>query len=214
MERKLRLIPSIASADQLHIADEIDRVREWGLLHIDIEDGNFVPNITFGEKMIRSAAAYASQQLDAHILANDPVQYLPMLAECGVKMAAAHIEALPYPLAFLNRARALGMESGLALNFSTPAEAVLPFSTRIDYVIVMTAEPDDEGQQFFSPVLGKIRRLREILPEKTSIWADGGINAGNMRTVLESGADTLIMGRCVFGSADPLAELNRLYALV
>lgn len=210
MERKLRLIPSIASADQLHIADEIDRVRDWGLLHIDIEDGNFVPNLTFGEKMIRAVAAYAPLQLDAHILANDPEQYLPLLKSCGFRMAAAHIEALPYPLIFLNRTRALGMGAGLALNFSTPPEAVLPFCSRLDYVIVMTAEPDVSGQQFFPPMLEKIRQLREILPQEISIWADGGVSGENMGTVLEAGADTLIMGRCVFGSDDPLAVLKKL----
>ena len=210
MERKCRLIPSIASADQLRVAEEIDKVRDWGLLHIDVEDGNFVPNITFGEKMIRSIAGYASQQLDAHLLTNDPAQYLPVLDECGFKMAAAHIEALPYPLEFLNRAKAMGMEAGLALNFSTPAEAVLPFSSRMDYVIVMTAEPDDHGQQYFPPMLEKIRRLQAILPAEVSVWADGGINGGNMRAVLDAGADTLIMGRCVFGTPDPLAELKKL----
>ena len=213
MERKCRLIPSIASADQLRIAEEIDKVRDWGLLHVDMEDGNFVPNITFGEKTVRSIAGYASQRLDAHLLTNDPAQYLPMLGECGFKMAAAHIEGLAYPLAFLNRAKTLGMEAGLALNFVTPAETVLPFCSRMDYVIVMTAEPDDLGQRFFTPILEKIRRLRAILPAEVSIWADGGVNGGNMRDVLDAGADTLIMGRCVFGTADPLAELKKLSAL-
>lgn len=210
MEPGIRIIPSIASADQLHIAEEIDRVRGWKWLHIDIEDGNFVPNITFGEKTIRGIARYAPQELDVHILANDPAQYLPLLKDCGVKMAAAHIEALPYPLDFLNRVREMGMKAGLALNFATPAEAVSVFSSRLDYVIVMTAEPDGEGQRFYPPVLRKIKRLREILSPETGIWADGGVNRSNMDLVLEAGADTLIMGRCVFGSGDPLQTLREL----
>ena len=210
MERQIKLIPSIASADQLHIADEIDRVKSWDTLHIDIEDGNFVPNITFGEKTVRAIARYAPQQLDGHILANEPGQYLTLFAECGFGRAAAHLEALPYPLTFLNHARELGMKSGLALNFSTPAEAVLPFSSAMDYVIVMTSEPDGKSQQFFPPILEKISRLREILPPETEIWADGGINESNMRQVTAAGADTLIMGRCVFGSSSPLETLQRL----
>ena len=204
------MIPSIASADQLHIADEIDRVRSWELLHIDIEDGNFVPNITFGEKTVRAVSRYAPQQLDGHILANDPEQYLQLFAECGFRRAAAHAETLPYPLTFLNRARELGMCSGLALNFATPAEAVLPFRSAMDYVIVMTSEPDEKGQQFFPPILEKISRLREILPPETEIWADGGINESSMHRVTAAGADTLIMGRCVFGSPSPLETLQKL----
>lgn len=208
MEHPIQLIPSIASADQLRIAAEIDRVREWPLLHIDIEDGNFVPNITFGEKTVRAVAGYTGQQLDGHILGNDPAQYLPLFMECGFRRAAAHLEALPYPLSFLNKARDMGMSAGLALNFATPAEAVLPFVSAMDYVIVMTAEPDSRGQQFYPPILEKIRRLREILPEVKEIWADGGINAANMARVTAAGADTLIMGRAVFKSPDPIGTLR------
>ena len=210
MEHQCRLIPSIASADQLRLADEIDRVKKWDLLHIDIEDGNFVPNITFGEKTVRAIARYSRQQLDGHILANDPVQYLPLFHECGFTRAAAHLEALDYPLIFLNKTRELGMRSGLALNFATPAEAVLPFSSAMDYVIIMTSEPDGKGQLFFPPILEKISRLREILPPETEIWADGGINESSMQQVIAAGADTLIMGRCIFGSPSPIETLRDL----
>ena len=210
MERKIQLIPSIASADQLFIGKAVNDTAEWDFLHIDIEDGNFVPNITFGEKTVRAIAGAARQELDGHILANDPCQYLPLFHECGFKRAAAHIEALPYPLEFLNRARSMGMKAGLGLNFGTPAESVLMFADRLDYVIVMTAEPDDDGQHFYPPVLRKIRRLREILPPEIGIWADGGINEGNMRETADAGADTLIMGRCVFGTASPLETLRTL----
>lgn len=138
------------------------------------------------------------------------MQYLPMLCQCGVRKVTAHIEALLYPLEFLNRARSSGMEAGLALNFSTPAEILLPFRSRLDYVIVMTSEPDDLGQQFCPPILEKIRALWDLLPAEVSIWADGGVNAENMKDVLNAGADCLIMGRCVFKSPDPLETLKRL----
>lgn len=210
MEHRIRLIPSIASADQLHIGDEIDRVRGWDRLHIDIEDGNFVPNITFGEKTVRAISRTAVRELDVHLLANAPCQYLKMMEECGIRTAAAHIEALPYPLEFLNGAKNAGMKAGLALNFATPAEAVSVFSDALDYVIVMTAEPDAGSQTFYPPILQKIRRLRAILPEGKEIWADGGINRSNMVSAAEAGADTLIMGRCVFGADDPLETLKSL----
>ena len=210
MERKIQLIPSIASADQLLLGKAIEDTAEWDHLHIDIEDGNFVPNITFGEKTVRAIAGAAGQELDAHILANDPCRYLPLFHECGFRRAAAHIEALPYPLEFLKRARSMGMKAGLALNFVTPAEAVLMFAEHMDYVIVMTAEPDNEGQHFYPPILRKIRHLREILLAGIGIWADGGVNEGNMFETADAGADTLIMGRCVFGTDSPIKTLRTL----
>ena len=210
MDRQIKLIPSIASADQLHIGDEIERIREWPRLHIDIEDGNFVPNITFGEKTVRAISLAAPQELDIHLLTNDPLAYLPLIRECGIKKAASHIEALPYPLEFLNRVRETGIEAGLALNFSTPAEDAAVFSSSLDYVIVMTAEPDGKGQYFYPPILRKIQQLRRILPDNVSIWADGGINQNNMELAAEAGADTLIMGRCIFGTPDPLNTLRSL----
>lgn len=210
MDRQIKLIPSIASADQLHIGDEIQRIREWPWLHIDIEDGNFVPNITFGEKTVRAISSAASQELDIHLLTNAPLAYLPLIRECGIKKAASHIEALPYPLEFLNRVREAGIEAGLALNFFTPAENIAVFSSSLDYVIVMTSEPDGKGQQFYPPILRKIQQLRKILPDSVSIWADGGINKDNMGLVAEAGADTLIMGRCIFGTSDPFHTLQML----
>ncbi len=210
MERRVRIIPSIASADPINIMAEISRIREWELLHIDIEDGNFLPNITFGPKTVRAIAKYTEQQLDGHILANDPVRFLPLFHECGFTRAAAHLEALPYPLVFLNRARAMGMKAGLALNFSSPAEAVSLFAAQTDYVIVMTSEPDGLDESFYPPILRKIKRMREILPPETEIWADGGINDQNMHLVKAAGADTMIMGRRIFKSGEPLTTLRPL----
>lgn len=200
MAEKIRVIPSIASADPLRLREEIQRVSGWPLLHIDIEDGNFVPNITFGERTIRAIASCAKQRLDAHILAYHPRRYLPLLQECGAERVAFHIEAARYPLEILGEIRRLGMKAGLALNFATGAEEIAVFSEFVDYVIVMTAEPDGLGQQFYPPILKKIRRLREILPKDKAIWADGGIGKKELALVEEAGADTAIMGRAVFGA--------------
>lgn len=208
--KSVEIIPSIASADQLIIAEEIRRIGKWKKLHIDIEDGNFVPNITFGTKMMASIARIAEQELDVHLLANHPEQYFQEMQKCGIKKVAVHLETLRYPLDILNQIKKLGMIPGLALNFMTPAEMVLPFVNAFDYVIVMTAEPDNNGQMFYPPMLNKIKRLCEILPQNTEIWADGGINEKNMNQVLVAGANTLIMGRCVFQSENPYRKLNEL----
>ena len=155
MGKQITLIPSIASADQLYIGEQIKSLKTWPWLHIDIEDGNFVPNITFGAKTIKRIAENASQELDAHILANRPEQYLDMLSVCGVKKTAVHIETMMYPMMTLNRIRDLGMIPGLAMNFMTPVECILPFADVFDYVIMMTAEPDGRGDQFYPPILNK-----------------------------------------------------------
>lgn len=207
MGRNVTLIPSIASAEQLCVRDEIERLGAWKTLHIDIEDGNFVPNITFGEKMIRGIAKVSNQELDAHILANHPQDYLGLLCECGVRRTAFHLEAVRYPLDILNRVRDMGISPGLAINISTSGEAVLPFAEAADYCIVMTAEPDHRGQRFYPPALSKVKFLRENLPEDVSIWVDGGINEANLAHAVDAGADTAIVGRSVFSKANPYEAL-------
>ena len=210
MGKQIKLIPSIASADQLCLGEEIQRLKNWPYLHIDIEDGNFVPNITFGAKTVRRIAKAAFQELDAHILAKNPEQYLDMLAECGVKKTAVHIEAMMYPLLVLNRIMDLGMVPGLAMNFMTPIECVLPFVDSFNYIIMMTAEPDARDDQFYPRILDKMKRLRAALPEKIEIWADGGINEYNLADVISAGAETMIVGRCVFGGGNPYERLLEL----
>ena len=210
MEKRMKIIPSIASADQLSIREEILRLGSWKKLHIDIEDGNFVPNITFGEKMVRGIADIFPQELDAHLMTECPEQYLKLLQECRVKSVAVHLETVRYPLTILNHIMDRGTRPALALNISTPAEAVMPFAERIDYVIVMTAEPDGRGQRFYPPMLDKIRSLRDFLPPQVAIWADGGINEANLVQIAAAGADTVVMGRCVFGCEDPFKLLVRL----
>ena len=206
----IRIIPSIASADPLCLRDELARLGDWPTLHVDIEDGNFVPSITFGEKTIRRLAAVAGRALDAHILANRPEQYLPLLKACRFARVAAHVEALPYPLAMLNAARDMGMSPGLAMNFATPEAVLAPFGEAMDYLIVMTAEPDGRGCRFHPPIVEKIRRIRALLPPRVALWADGDVNPGNIRDLADAGVTTFIAGRSAFGSDDPAAAMRAL----
>lgn len=198
MKRKFDIIPSIASADPLCIGEEIRRVQNYKRLHIDIEDGNFVPNITFGLKMIRAISDITPQLLDVHILANNPEQYIQELEDYHIGNIAIHYETTAYPMKTLFMIRKNGRKAGLALNFTAPAEAVIPFIDNLDYVLVMTAEPDGEGEIFRSVMLDKIRRLREILPEEKEIWADGGIGEKELPQVVDSGVNRVVMGRAVF----------------
>ena len=209
------LTPSIASANQLALGFEIEKLGGWPRLHLDIEDGNFVPNITFGMKTVWSIAAAASgTTLDVHLMTNDPVQYIMPLAECGIAAICAHIEALEYPMVFVNRARSAKMRVGLALNMKTDIRSLLPFVSLLDYVLIMTSEPDDTGELFFPPMLGRITEARALLPSQVSIHADGGINAEWLKKLSLAGVDEAVLGRAAFCTNDHYANLTTLSGMI
>ncbi len=213
-QRKIRLRPSIASADPLRIADAIDSLGSWPYLHIDIEDGSFVPNITFGMKIAGAIAAYAKQELDAHLLVHNPMDYVSALADMGVKSLCVHVEAMEYPLEALAAIHKAGMAAGLALNFKTMPESLEPFLSQVDYLLLMTAEPDGAGQLFSAAILPKLRRARTLLSDRQGLWVDGGIHARNIRSVIDAGATDIILGRAAFAaSCDPEQALQDLEAV-
>lgn len=208
----MKLLPSIASADQMRLADEIARISGWPTLHIDVEDGNFLPNITFGMKTIRGVAAAATaagMQLDAHLLVNRPMEYIEPLAELGVGMLCAHIEPMLYPLEFLNRTRRAGMKAGLALNFATPLAVLEPFWPAMDYLLLMTAEPDALGNALYEPALQRaIRAIKEH--PKIPIFVDGGLDRAALARLKEAGCAAAVLGRLCWGARDPKTLLTEL----
>ena len=145
----LKITPSIASGDPLAIRSELIRLQPLGRLHLDIEDGNFIDNITFGKKTVCAIAQAFSGALDVHLMTTEPERCLSWLAQAHVQAVCGHLEALPYPKRFLSQTRKLGMKAGLALNLKTHPEEVLPYADCLDYVLVMTSEPDGEEQAFF-----------------------------------------------------------------
>lgn len=200
---------SIASADLMHIGDELRRLKEWPHVHFDIEDGNFTPNITFGLSLLRAAAKLISPtRMGLHLMANHPMDLLPELAELGVPRVFAHLEALPFPLLFLNRAKSLGMRAGLALNIQTPLSMLDPFMPAIDEVLVMTAEPDNAGEKLWAPGLDKAVAAARTLP--IPVWADGGLTEETIRVLFKAGASGCVLGRAVFNSGDPYNALSKL----
>lgn len=205
--------PSLASANPLYLLDAVTCLPESPWLHVDIEDGNFVPNITFGLSTVREIARHAVAPLDAHLLVARPEWLLPGLAELGIRRTAVHYEAVEYPLEVLATIRRLGMRAGLALNFKTNAEALEPFVGGLDYIIVMTAEPDGEGQKFRPGLLDKVARARRLLPAGVEVWVDGGIGEAELPRVVAAGADTVIMGRAVWSAPDPVARYRELSCL-
>lgn len=208
-----RIIPSLASADPLALLKNMQRL-DSVYYHLDIEDGNFVPNITFGMKTVKAVAQNTTAKLDAHLMVTNPQDYIGPLAQAGLWAVSFHYEAAMYPLDLLGKIRHAGMQAGLALNFKTPAQALAPFAQALDYVLIMTAEPDDMGQCFFEPILDKIRSARELLPPTISIWVDGGIGRSEIVPVRAAGADTIILGRAIWGSAEPQTAYRACSALL
>lgn len=206
----MRIIPSLASANPLSYQGELERLGVTPMLHMDIEDGCFLPNITFGLKTVQAVAGYTPAKLDVHLIVMKPLEYLKPLAECGICSVSAHLEALDYPLQFLGSTHQLGMLAGLAINLKTPPEALMPFADWLDYVIVMTSEPDGGDCSFWHPSLDKLCQTRKLLPSHISLWADGGIGAAQLPQVAATGVDTVIMGRAIWNATNPGIALELL----
>ena len=205
----VRIIPSIASADQLILKEEILRLGDSPYLHIDIEDGTFVPNITFGLKTVRAIASCFKAEMDAHLMLANPGDFIEPLRVCGIKRICVHIEPLSFPARVIEMIRAAGMAPGLALTLKTPVEQLEPYREKLEYVLLLSSEPD--GKESFNPyALEKLRRIREFLPPETGLWVDGGVTSDLLSAVKNSGADTVIMGRALWQSGDPKAFIAKM----
>lgn len=148
-------------------------------------------------------AAVFDGVLDAHLMTTDPEAYLSWLAELGVSSVCAHIEALSYPMRFLRHAKALGMRAGLALNMKALPQELLPYLSDTDYVLAMTSEPDYGSQDFFDCAFERVAKIRSILPERVTLWCDGGVRPEHLSTLSSAGVSAVVMGRAVFGAEDP-----------
>lgn len=204
----MKIFPSLASADPMNLGESIRRLEGYPYLHIDIEDGNFVPNITFGMKTVRAAANKCTAQMDVHLMVTNPEDYLEELAAAGVGAVAFHIETAGYPQRLVNRIHKLGMRAGIALNPCTAFQAVTPYLDRIEYVLLMSSEPDGDKEAFQEHVLDKIRQLARVSEGGTDIIADGGIGSDEYDKVKEAGAAGVVMGRTIFRSEHPLSVIE------
>lgn len=206
-----RIIPSIASSDQLRVADQILRTGSWPYLHIDMEDGNFIPNITFGMKMVNSIASFAlGKELDAHLMVTNPGDYIPDLLKAGVKKIAFHIEAAPYPGVYLQMIHEQGGCAGIAFNFQADLKQVLPYKDSIDYLLIMTSEPDRKGQKFTPYIIEKIKEAGKIFPPRVQIMVDGGVSEENMKELSDAGTSEFVMGRAIWSASDPEKRIHYL----
>lgn len=211
----VRIAPSILSADFGHLADEIARCEAGGAdcIHVDVMDGQFVPNLTFGAKVIESVRGLTALPLDVHLMVIEPEKYFDDFANVGATGLTIHAEAAPHLQRQLGRIRELGCAAGVALNPGTPLEMISDVLDDLDLLLVMTVNPGFGGQRFIPHSMDKIARARRMLTEAksaASLEVDGGISRDTIEKVWRAGADTFVAGHAVFSAKDPAAEIKAL----
>ena len=208
----IRVAPSVLSADFSRLGEQIKMVEEGGadLLHLDVMDAHFVPNLTFGPVIIRGIRELTSLFLDTHLMMNEPERYLDSFSKAGCDGLTIHIEAHPDPREVLDAIRSRGMRAGLTLNPPTEFEAVEPYLQYADLFLVMSVNPGFGGQAFMPQVLSKVERARELKQRDKldlDIEIDGGISPDTAGLAIESGAEILVAGSAVFRADDPSAAI-------
>jgi ribulose-phosphate 3-epimerase len=204
----VRIAPSILSADFAALGDDIDRVRpQTDLLHVDVMDGHFVPNLTIGPPVVACIRKHTDAFLDCHLMMTNPGHYLDAFAGAGANSCSVHIE-VGHTAELIAIMRRLGLGVGLAVNPETPIETCLPWLDRIDLLLVMSVHPGFGGQHFMVEAVPKVARAAEVLRAEglgVSIEVDGGIDVHTAPVMAEAGAEIFVAGSAVFGEADPEA---------
>jgi ribulose-phosphate 3-epimerase len=213
----IEIAPSILSADFARLGAEIEAAERGGatLVHVDVMDGHFVPNITVGLPVVRSLARATRLPLDAHLMIEEPGRYAEQFAEAGARMVSVHIEADPHIHRTLAAVRKAGAKAGIVLNPATPVSAVEEALQFADYVLVMSVNPGFGGQGFIPTSTEKVRRLKRMIEERglqTRIEIDGGIDRETIAEVAAAGAEIMVAGTAVFGQGDPERAVRELLA--
>lgn len=204
----IKIAPSILSADFSRLGEEVARIEQAGaeVLHIDVMDGHFVPNITIGPLVVKSLRPHSQMRFDVHLMIENPEQYIEAFAEAGADHITVHLEATHHIHRAIQQIKSLGLTAGVSLNPATPLDGLKYIIEQLDMVLIMSVNPGFGGQKFIPEVLPKIRILRRHLDQMQSnceIEVDGGINLQTASTVAKAGADILVAGAAVFGQPDP-----------
>ena len=200
--------PSILACDLGRLAEEIHAVERGGagMIHVDVMDGRFVPNITLGPVVVQACRRASALPLDVHLMIEDAEPYLDAFADAGATSISLHVEALRHLQRAVAHLRERGVAPGVALNPSTPIAALEEILPELDFVLVMSVNPGFAGQKLLSPALDKLRRLRDGIQSRglsVRLQVDGGVHPGNIRSVVEAGAEIVVVGAAAFASGDP-----------
>ena len=213
----VRLAPSILSADFAALGQAIAAVERGGadLIHVDVMDGHFVPNITIGVPVVKSLKKIATVPLDVHLMIEEPDRYIDAFAEAGAAMMSVHVEVLPHLHRTVHAIKALGVSAGVVLNPSTPVASLSEIAADVDYVLVMSVNPGFGGQTFIPRSESKVRKVRALLDRAgnpAAVEIDGGIDHHNVGRVVAAGATIIVAGSAVFHSPDPERATRELKA--
>ena len=210
-----QIVPSILSADFAHLADEIERVERGGatMLHVDIMDGHFVPNLTMGPPVVESIRKATRSRLDVHLMIEDPDRYAPEFIRAGADQVSVHQEACRHLDRTLRLIQSEGALAGVVLNPATPVAALDDVLDLVDYVLIMSVNPGFGGQHFIPRALHKVRELNQKRQERRlqfPIEIDGGITLENLPDVVRAGCDWIVTGSSVFHTPDPAATVREM----
>lgn len=209
------IAPSILSADFSRLAEEIRSVEEGGagVLHVDVMDGHFVPNITIGLPVVKSLRKATKLTIDTHLMISEPSRYAVKFVEAGADMVSVHVEADPHLHRTLAAIRDAGAKAGIAINPATPLSTLEEALQYADFVLVMSVNPGFGGQKFIASSLDKVRRLKRMIQDReldTQIEIDGGIDASRISDVIDAGAEIIVAGSAVYGTGDPAEAVRGL----
>lgn len=210
-----QIVPSILSADFARLADDIGKVERGGatMLHVDIMDGHFVPNLTIGPPVVKSIRKATRLPLDVHLMITDPDRFAPLFIAEGVDQISVHFEAATHLDRTIRSIQSAGVRAGVVINPATPVSVLEDILYLVDYVLVMSVNPGFEAQKFIPNALNKIRRLDRLRTERRlgfAIEIDGGVSLENTAEIVQSGCDWLVAGSAVFHSADPAATVKEM----
>jgi ribulose-phosphate 3-epimerase len=208
----IKIAPSLLSADFSRLADELQTIeKDADLLHLDVMDGHFVPNITIGPGIVKACRAQSKLPFDCHLMVSEPQKYIAAFIDAGADMISVHYEAEAHLQRAMQLIRDGGAKAGIAINPATPAESLTTAIDFCDYVLVMTVNPGFGGQRFLEPVVPKIRHISRLIRERglqVEIEVDGGIDVNTAPVVTGAGATILVAGSAVFGKPDRIAAME------